>query len=88
MEELFAKYEPRLKWFLRALEHEENKIGTKQSQDISLSSLMRSLRERGDFHFDLAARNGFDVDAVFYGYLDGANFGGNAGSHLPGEELQ
>lgn len=41
-------------------------------------------------HFDDDGpdRNNFDMDAVFYAYLEGAHFGGKAGSHVLSENLQ
>ena len=88
IEELIKSYQPRLEQFLRALEHEEVRRCIFQDQTQCLSSLMRNSWKSGNFWFNLAARNSFDMDAVFYAYLDGADFGGNAGPHLLSEELQ
>jgi hypothetical protein len=86
--EFVELYQPRLEQFLRTLEHEEVRTGVAHNQTQRLSSLMRNSWKRGDFWFNMAARNSFDMDAVFYAYLDGAYFGGNAGPHLLSEDLQ
>ena len=88
IEEFLEEYQPRLDQFLRALEHEETKTGTEQAPVGRLSTLMRNSWQQGDFWFNIAARHGFDIDAVFYAYFDGANFGGRAGADILSKDLQ
>lgn len=88
IEEFLELYQPRVEQFLRALEHEEVRIGASRDHMTCLSRLMRNSWENGDFWFNMMARNSFDMDAVFYAYMDEAHFGGRAGPHLLSEGLQ
>ncbi|RMZ91882.1 hypothetical protein DV736_g868, partial [Chaetothyriales sp. CBS 134916] len=88
IQEFIELYQPRLEQFLRALEHEEIRINRSHSQTQRLSSLMRNSWNRGDFWFNLAARNRFDMDAVFYAYLVISHFEGKAGPQFLSKDLQ
>lgn len=88
IEEFVELYQPRLEQFLRALEHEEVRTGVIHDQKQCLSSLMRNSWNGGNFWFNMAARNSFDMDAVFYAYLNSTVFGGKAGPHLLSEDVR
>ncbi len=86
IQEFLGLYQPRLDQFLRALEHEEARTNKTHNQTPRLSTLMRKSWKQGDFWFNVAARNSFDMDAVFYAALDIAHFGGKAGPQLLSED--
>lgn len=88
MEEFMSLYEPRLKQFLRALQHVEEETNRRPRGAQRLSSLMRDSWESGDFWFNFAARKSLDVDAIFDTQLDRLHFGGCAGVDLLDDALR
>jgi hypothetical protein len=64
MEEFLVAYEPRLEQFLQAMQRAERARGI-ESNEESLSSLMRESWRTKRFWFNFAARKPIDVDVLF-----------------------
>lgn len=71
MEEFEEMYEPRMEQFIQVLERveEESEQMSKQPGGQRLSARMRDSWKTGRFWFNLAARNSFQVDNVYWAAL-------------------
>ncbi|KAI0118226.1 phosphotransferase family protein [Nemania sp. FL0031] len=83
-------YEPRLKTFLRVLEDEEKKmrsdpeisgslasLSLSDERNVPLSQRMRKSWENKTWMINYAARNSWELDWIFWRYLDAKYFGPN-----------
>lgn len=79
-----AKYEPRLKTFLRALETKEREFVQqgRLTESQVLSTHMRRSWETGDFWLAYAARKSWAFDGIFWRSLDERFFGKNEGGFM------
>ncbi|KAM4065466.1 phosphotransferase enzyme family protein [Hirsutella rhossiliensis] len=79
-----AKYEPRLKTFLRAIEAKERDFIDQGRLDQTqvLSTHMRRSWETGDFWLAYAARKSWAFDGIFWRTLDQRFFGDNVGGPM------
>ncbi|KAI3321625.1 phosphotransferase family protein [Xylariaceae sp. AK1471] len=83
-------YEPRLETFLRVLEDEEKKmrasselgsglesLSLSTDRNVALSQQMRKSWERKTWMINYAARNSWELDFIFWRFLDARYFGPN-----------
>ncbi|KAG9250826.1 phosphotransferase family protein [Emericellopsis atlantica] len=79
-----AKYEPRLKTFLRVMEAKERELvdSGRLHESQVLSTHMRRSWETGGFWLAYAARKSWAFDGIFWRSLDERFFGKNAGGFI------